>query len=387
MAENRRPPVSIEQWLKQVADDPSIPPEFKNGAEDQIKLTSTSFSSGSVVKASESLRMRVVWHKSRSLEALGSMMTDDPKHGYTGYVSTENKSEAGLMFNTKRSSWQPYFKELKMREDKERAADKKKRSRTRTAEPEQSDNGEAVPPWPQQHRPTKECTSFRKILYWQRLGLTEVQPGVPSEDELEQTSSISKSGPGRELVAGPTLTAVNQPVTPLKTNLYGQSVQDTAIDGFQSTPQQISYYPARGGKSNTPAADESYINTALLLLLQNITLEHEVEFSRMDWLATRLPFHLTEKVTTINTDTGEDHTTTRKLMEARVDGYLCCKSSPLQESLNADAVAIIEAKPYTRSSAHSTIKRQEGAEMACWISQTGDSKTGLLRSSSSGRKR
>lgn len=387
MAEKRRPPVSIEQWLKQVADDPSIPPEFKNGAENQIKLTSTSFSSGSVVKASESLRMRVVWHKTRSLEALGSMMTDDPKDGYTGYVSTENKSEASLMFNTKRSSWQPYFKELKMRQDKQRAADEKNRSRPRTAEPEQSNDGKAVPPWPQPHRPTKECASFHKILYWQRLGLTKVKPGVPSQDELERTSGISKSGPERGTAAVPILAAGNQPVTPLKTKLHGQDVQDTAIDSLQSTPEQISYWPARGGKSNSPAADESYINTALLLLLQNITLEHEVEFSRLDWLATRLPFHLTEKVTTRNTDTGEDHTATRNLMEARVDGYLCCKSSPLEESLNADAVAIIEAKPYTRSSAHATIKRQEGAEMACWISQAGDSKAGLLRPSSSGRKR
>lgn len=379
MTERTKPPVSIGQWLEQVAQDPSIPEEFKNGAEDQLKLSSTTFSSGSVVKATESLRMRVIWHKLRRIEALRSMMTDDPNDDYTGYVSAENILEANIIFNSKRNLWQPYFDELKLRMAYKKCRDKES---TDSAEPSQSD-GTARPPQPHPHKPSPECDVFYRALQWQCLGLTKPVPRNPSFDELKRTSSITKPGPDPTptAIAGPT--AVNRPVTPLKPKTLVQAVQETLQDDFQSTPAASSYYPARGDQR---AADESYINTSLLLLLQGV-LEVGVEFSSMEWLADRLPFNLMETVVTKNTDTGKVFKRVRKLMEARVDGYLCRKSDPFEEEFNTDALATIEAKRYTRSSAHSTIKRQEGAEMACWISQAGGSKTGLLRTSSSGRKR
>lgn len=310
------------------------------------------------------------------------MMTDDPNGNYRGYVSAENIFEANLIFNTKRNLWKPYFDELNLR-----TAYKNRRDRASTVstDPSQCDRI-AMPPRPHPHRPSNECHGFYRALRWQFLGLTKPAPENPSLEELERTSSITKPGPNPETTATKGPTAVNQPVTPLKPRTHVQVVQETVQDDFQSTPEASSYYPARGGESNIPAADESYINTGLLLLLQGV-LDVGVEFSSMEWLADRLPFNLTETIRTKNPSTGKVTKRVRKLMEARVDGYLCRKSDPFEERFNTDALAIIEAKRYTRSSAHSTIKRQEGAEMACWISQAGGSKTGLLRTSSSGRKR
>lgn len=377
MAEKTMPPVSIGQWFEQVKADQSIPEEFKNGAEDKIKLSSTSFSSGSVVKASEILRMRIIWHKTRQIEALGSLMKDDPDHKYTGYVSDENIIKASLIFNDNRNQWKRYFEELKLR-----AAYREWRHKELGG----LADAMAIPPRPLPHRPSKECGIFYEAMRWQLLALTAPAPPPPTFEELERTSPIRKPGPNAAPIEITGFSGINQPVTPLKLNSREQEVQKTLKDGFQGTPAAASYYPAKGGKTNKPATDESYINWAILLLLQAVS-DAGLEFINMEWLPDRLAFHLVEIISTKDTDTGEDVKRGRELMEARVDGYLCRKSDVFEEHLNTDALAIIEAKPYTRSSALSTIRRQEGAEMACWISQAGDLETGHLRASSSGRKR
>lgn len=371
------PPVSIEQWLIQVREDPHILEKFKNGGEDLIELSSTSFSSGSKIKPTEFLRMRIIWHKSRRIEALGDMMTGDPNDNYTGYVSAENKSEGRKIFDAKRHLWQPYLEELKLR-----AAYKAWRKRTGNSESSKSAYT-TMPPQPHPHRPSTECGCFYEPLRWQCLGLTKAESHTPSFDEPEERTYITKPGPGSKPTALSDTTITNIPVTPLKLEPHRQAVQDTLMDDFKDTPGVRSYYPARGGKLNK-SADESFINAALLNLLQSV-LNVSVEFNSMEWLPTRLPFKLMEE---IRTDTGRV-SEKRKLMEARVDGYLHRKSSPglLEEDFNADALAIIEVKRSIRSHDFPQIKRQEGAEMACWISQAGDSWAGLLRSSSSGRKR
>lgn len=382
MAPGVKPPVSIDQWLEQAAEDPSIPDEFKHGAEDQIRLSSTSFSSGSVVTATESHRMRIIWHKLRRIEDLGTMMKDDANENYTGYVSAENSLETSFIYNTKRHLWQQYLQELK-----KRAAYKESYLKTRTGTANTSHSANmTIPPRPQPHRPSKECDGFYVALRWHLLGLKDFDTRVTSFDDLERTSSISKPGPDPRPTAVATFAAHNRPVTPLKPQANTQAVHEALPDEFQSTPHVLSFYPGRGGKSNRPASDESYTNMSLLLLLQAV-LDIGVEFSSMEWLADRLPFKLTETVITKNITTETTVEQAQKLMEARVDGYLCRKSDPFEEELNSDALAIIEVKPYVRSSAHPAIRRQEGAEMACWISQDDDSKAGLLRPSSSGRKR
>jgi hypothetical protein len=74
-------------------------------------------------------------------------------------------------------------------------------------------------------------------------------------------------------------------------------------------------------------------------------------------------------------------------MEARVRGYLCRKVSPFDKDVNPTALAILEVKPFTLQSALLAIRRQQGAEMAWWISHDTKSVAGLLLPSKSGRER
>ncbi|KAJ0114080.1 hypothetical protein J7T55_007914 [Diaporthe amygdali] len=369
------PPVSISIWAEQVDQDPSIPSEYKNGAQDQLNLSSTSLSSGSEVDGTDSIHFKTVWHKYRRIESLGNLMTDDPVSGYTGYVSNENNDKASCIFSSKKSMCQPYLDELRLLEAQNCMISKAKVTQ------ESPFDGMAVRRQPL--RPSRNCGSFHSALHWQSL-VTATARMAPTSDELRRTPSITKLG--YDMLESYAPSAVNQPIVP-NTPKPQPSQQDTPKRTAYSTPEVKSYRLAKGGKSNRPSADETYVNTALLLLLQSIIMMVGEEFSKLDWLATRLPLKLLEQVTTINTDTEEVDTKLLELMEARVDGYLCQRPSSSEGSLNSDPLAICEAKPFTRSSALTAIRRQEGAEMACWISQAGDSETGLLRTSTSGRKR
>lgn len=379
MKERRLPPASINAWLKQFDKDPDIPAEFKNGAQNQLKLCNKSFSSGSELKPTESLQLRTIWYRYSKIKDLRHLMMDDPETRYRGFVSAKSMSMANDIYNDKESQWQPYFDEVKMRSDQ---------AAIFTGAPAVDlSNNMAVPL--ESLRPSEECKTLHGALQKQCLVMKKVYKGDPTEDELLRTFFVRKPGPDPEPEPSPTPIpfAINRPITPPKFTLNDQTEQDTPIGGVQSTPELWNYYPARGGQSNQPAADENFVNTAIVDLVEGITVDVGVEFSSMDWVERRLPFKLSEKLTTINVDTGEETTRMRELMEARVDGYLFRSPSSFDTRLNTAPLAIIEAKPYTRSSALSSIRRQEGAEMACWISQAGDSTTGLLRSSRSGRKR
>lgn len=365
MTESKLPPVTVISWLKQVQKDQNIPDEFKNGAQNQLKLGNKAFSSGSVLKATEYLYLKAIWSKHFEIKDLRHLMVDDDEIGYTGYVSTENMYMASQIYNEKRPLWQSYIDEVEMR----------------LAEESRPTGSTDVVPL-DSVRPSEECKTLYCALHYQWLVMKSVDDEEPTDEELSRTFYVSKPGPEPDPrpVATSTLMAVNRPFTPHKPTLHGHTEQDTPTIGVHNTPEVHSYYPATGSQFNKPAADEAYVNTALLLLLEVITVDVGVQFSSMNWLAARIPFKLLEKVTTTNSKTGKENERTRKLMEARVDGYL-------ESTFDTAPLAIIETKPYTRSSAQSSIRRQEAAEMACWISQAGDSETGLLRSSTSGRKR
>lgn len=106
----------------------------------------------------------------------------------------------------------------------------------------------------------------------------------------------------------------------------------------------------------------------------------------LDWLADRLALNLVDR--------SSKATSPGKLMEARVDGYLCRRDfivgrGKLEPHFNSYPLAILEAKPFTRLSALSAIRWQESAEIASWVSGLDDAyeDVGLLQSSTSGRKR
>lgn len=192
--------------------------------------------------------------------------------------------------------------------------------------------------------PSKECEGLYHTMRQQLFVLHRTKDEQPTMEDLARESSIVKFG-----------------------------LNAAGID----TPSPANDY----------AKDDHHAIRALIFFLQSITLDVEGDFSAMDWLPDHLPFQLTEEVTMTDTDTQKVVTWTRELMEARVDGYLCRKASPYDEVFNKDAVAIMEVKPFTRSSARTAIRRQEAAQMACWISQSGGSNTGLLQTSTSGSKR
>jgi hypothetical protein len=163
------------------------------------------------------------------------------------------------------------------------------------------------------------------------------------------------------------------------------------------TPAVPRSYPAVGGVQNPATTDENYVNTALLSLLQmliyymreltvspNSRLDFRgLDFGALDWLADRLALKLYRRQSGIGP---------AALMEARLDGYLCKRSSQPSNGgplFNDLPLAIVEAKACVRSAGGSAIRWQESAEMACWVSSLAEESehNGLLQSSASGRKR
>lgn len=91
------------------------------------------------------------------------------------------------------------------------------------------------------------------------------------------------------------------------------------------------------------ANDEQIVNTALLLYLNALSIA--CPQVQGDWTLHRRQFVLKSKG--------------KKVYEARVDGYLRSRKNEVK--------AIVEVKPFTRSSNPQSIKMQEAAQMAAWI--------------------
>ena len=156
------------------------------------------------------------------------------------------------------------------------------------------------------------------------------------------------------------------------------------------TPLVPRTFQAAGGMRNPATSDETYVNMALLVLLQALTVsmaqrgksfDTRLDFGDLDWLADRLPLKLHRR---------HSESQVVELMEARVDGYLCKRRfEDGMPQFNNVPLAVVEAKACTRRAAGSAIRWQESAEMACWVSSLDEKHEnyGLLQSSTSGRKR
>lgn len=177
------PPTSISGWLEQVNKDPAISPEYKNGREDQLKLSGKFFSTGLLLDSTENLYLRTIWHTYPFVECLEDMMMDNPEKGHIGYVSSENNKKAKFIFRTKGASWEPYFRELKLR-----AADKEN----------------LIP----NLRPM-ESGFFSFALHHQLLVLHGTSDEPPTIEDLERGSSIVKFG--LEAAAIPTPSPTDDP--------------------------------------------------------------------------------------------------------------------------------------------------------------------------------
>jgi len=113
-------------------------------------------------------------------------------------------------------------------------------------------------------------------------------------------------------------------------------------DELAEQPVLQAITPATGGRY-APAKDEQIVNTALLALLQNLTIYHP-----------KLEFHAA----------GEPEWTIERLQlkfeswTAVTDGYL---------RINDQTKALVEVKPYVRKDGLVPVQAQESAQMAAWI--------------------
>ncbi|EAQ83358.1 predicted protein [Chaetomium globosum CBS 148.51] len=160
-----------------------------------------------------------------------------------------------------------------------------------------------------------------------------------------------------------------------------QQISESGSLSKSGTPATKSYPVARGTAENLPSADEAYVNTALLLLLQAVTQDFRHQVNSLHWAPPRMALHL--RVPAL----GENKKYAKMdLLEARVDGYLCSISDNGSDAGLDKPLAICEAKSAVRHSIKVATERQEAAEMAAWICRHSGNE-GLLQSSASGRKR
>ncbi|KAH6615737.1 hypothetical protein B0J18DRAFT_438074 [Chaetomium sp. MPI-SDFR-AT-0129] len=206
--------------------------------------------------------------------------------------------------------------------------------------------------------PPSSCGFFSAVRYWQAMTVTHVKEDLPL---------VSK-------IAVPSVSTPNDkaPVTP-QHNIISTHAYITAP--VPTLPPMQSFSPAQGGAKNPAAVDETYVNTALLLILQAVCQEFKKQLPWMHWIPPRKALHVHVP------DSAGGKKERLLLFEARVDGYLC----ELTQGIS-NPKAICEAKAAVRRSQKAEIERQESAEMAAWIcSYSG--KEPQLRGSASGRKR
>ncbi|POS72917.1 hypothetical protein DHEL01_v208694 [Diaporthe helianthi] len=477
---------SPTQWAQMVLASQSIAAKDpqKNNKLWDFGIRDHAFSSGSDLTKEDYLRLRVLWYTWPDQRSFRSYMRDNPallnddqqSTPYTGYITPENDSIADAIYNAIRPKLQGYLSDIR-----------------------RVGKGDAT-------RPSGDCGIFYMARYWQGLVSLKLKEVYDENDKKKHfRGKVRKSemhAMPQAALAGPS----RPPQTPTK-----QTQPRQPHEGF-GTPALDAARASAGGLQNPATADETYVNTALLLLLQTVTrlvtdleeshraqgspattrgspppaskaaaatvssqpttstlairpakkisgqdqtrlpgsqgnpklgsagrgsrqadpppptgtsqpgapasspkttknqeddnkkegppdpltkaLSQVTGLRHLDWLADRLPLYLL--------DQSSKATSARKIMEARVDGYLCRRDfvpgghrddddddEMLEPRFNGYPLAILEAKPFTRLSALSAIRWQESAEIASWVSGLDDKyeSVGLLQSSTSGRKR
>jgi hypothetical protein len=445
---------SPNEWAQMVLQSQSIPnkdPQKNNKIWD-FGMREHVFSSGSDLTKEDYLRLRVLWYTWTDIGSFRSYMRDNPallndeqqSTPYTGYISPENDEIANAIYTAIKPKLDGYLYDIR-----------------------RVGKGDAT-------RPSADCGMFYMTRYWQGL-VSIILKEVYDENDKKRhfRGKVRKSEAGLPQAPGPS----RPPQTPTK-----QKQPRQPQEGF-GTPALDEARASAGGLQNPATADETYVNTALLLLLQTVTrlmadldenhrtpsmsssrsnstvnsrpasrtasqdrtslsgsqadsrpgsvdritrqldrrpssqpstrassststksreenkgdspdplaiaLSQARGLRYLDWLADRLPLSLVDR--------SSKATSAKKLMEARVDGYLCRRDF-VQDSnndkgfhprFNKYPLSILEAKPFTRLSALSAIRWQESAEIASWVSGLDDAYegVGLLQSSTSGRKR
>jgi hypothetical protein len=106
---------------------------------------------------------------------------------------------------------------------------------------------------------------------------TATSTDAPTAEHIERTSKIVNLASGFGGTEPRAPSAVNKRIassTP-KRDDQSRQCEDLAFatTPVHSTPDPASYYPAWGRRSKKLASDEIYVNTALLLFIQAMTVE------------------------------------------------------------------------------------------------------------------
>ncbi|EGX88300.1 hypothetical protein CCM_08343 [Cordyceps militaris CM01] len=144
------------------------------------------------------------------------------------------------------------------------------------------------------------------------------------------------------------------PVVPSTPEKLTAGMTSLAISGAEWRERTESNYSSNPDpewddpEKNRAVQDEQIVNTALILLLNVLTLTFNEAQGK--WSLYRQPFCVRDR-------------NAEKVFEARVDGTY---------TVGGDNVSIVEVKPYNRNDSikvNSAVSMQETAQMAAWISQ------------------
>ncbi|KAF5023562.1 hypothetical protein F66182_4375 [Fusarium sp. NRRL 66182] len=159
----------------------------------------------------------------------------------------------------------------------------------------------------------------------------------------------------------------------------GYSSQAGGLQGRAVSGSEGSGTGAESRMINKHRPDEALINMSLTLLLQGVcmSLLHRSLSDSYNWSIVHKQFHVSYPDPDPESKTGR-----KKILTARTDG---CLQATIRgkDADKGDTLAIIEVKPYRRRDPEAnekSVRIQEGAEMAAWIST--ESIKGLLPSDS-----
>lgn len=360
---------SIPEWADKVKRHLEIPDDDPAANEKIFKefgIHSGKFRSGSKTKEEEYLRLRTIWYTWKSNDQFAKYMRNNPAltedecgsatpPPYTGYVSTENDELANALYTTISHRWSAYLEDIRS-----------------------GDMGLF---------PSLDCGPFQFPRVWQASVTARIQSGYTEQElgEMHKHKVRHSDVFSTVMTASMAELEVSGPSTPKRSA--------AALPASYGTPSLPTIPPSAGGMQNPATTDETYVNTALLLFLQALVISMDncdlgkKTAHELVWLGERLPLYLrSQKKTGAKPE---------KIMESRVDGYLCRPSYEAKDTtrrspkLNVLPLALLEAKSFTRLSAMTQIRYQESAEIACWVSSLddGNEEYGLLQPSSSGRYR
>jgi hypothetical protein len=336
--------LTVAEWASAVRQNPEIRNDVKMpGRLRELAVSDCHFdNSASGITHNEYLHLRAVWYRYRGehIDVFAKFLKNDDKTGYRGFISPASDERARRLMAHTSSYLKKYLEECH-----------KKAGHVNYL------------------HPSPDCGYFAMVRYWQVMATTHTKDiGTGTVKIIKPQAGATRGRP------------TTPPSQQTSNTAPGKISPDPHSPPKFETPPAKSYQPARGTAGNNPSADEAYVNTALLLLLQAVTHEfHDNLSGSLHWVPPRMAMHLSVPVLNRTTKKFEDEL----LLEARVDGYLCDGEN---DAGLGRPMAICEAKSGVRSSSQVPTERQEAAEMAAWICDSAPDE-GLLQRSASGRRR